>query len=90
MKYFVLLVILLIILGCSKTPINAPIDHNSSLEGFVTFEDGPLDSITANVTLFRQGETNALRQTQSNTIGFYHFDNLTSGIFQIKFYQLKI
>ena len=83
MKYFIVLVSLLIIFGCSKTPINAPIDHNSSLEGFVTFEDSSLDSITANVTLFRQGETNAIRQTQSNTIGFYHFDNLTSGIFQI-------
>ena len=83
MKYFVLLVSLLIMFSCSETPINAPIDHNSSLEGFVTFEDGSPDSLTANVTLFRQGETNAMRHTQSDTIGFYHFDYLTSGIFQI-------
>ena len=83
MKYFVLLLSLLIVFSCSETPIIAPIDHNSSLEGFVRFEDGSPNSITADVTLYRQGETNIIRQTQTDTTGFYHFDNLTSGIFQI-------
>ena len=83
MKYFVLLLSLLIVFSCSETPIIAPIDHNSSLEGFVRFEDGSPNSITADVTLYRLGETNAFRQTQTDATGFYHFDNLTSGIFQI-------
>ena len=83
MKYIVLLFSLLIIFSCSETPNVAPIDHNSSLEGFVTFEDGSPDSLTTDVSLVRYGETNVISQTQSDMIGFYHFDNLTSGIFQI-------
>ena len=83
MKYFVLIISLLIISSCSKTPGEPPIDHNSSLEGFVIFEDGSPDSITADVTLYRQGETNIIRQAQTDTTGFYQFHNLTPGIFQI-------
>jgi len=85
-KHFVLLACLFIFFGCTETPSEPPIGHNSSLEGFVIFEDGSPDSITADVTLYKQGETNAIRQTQSDTLGFYHFDNLTSGIFQINLF----
>ena len=80
---------LLIISSCSKTPGEPPIDHNSSLEGYVTFEDGSPDGISANIILYRQGETNAIRQTQSDTIGFYQFEDLTSGIFQINFFATE-
>ena len=89
MKLFVLLTCLFIFFSCSETPDNAPIDHNSSLEGYVTFEDGSPDSISANIILYRQGETNAIRQTQSDTIGFYQFEDLTSGIFQINFFATE-
>ena len=75
--------VILILFACEKTPSDAPFNHNSSLEGFVRFEQGSPDSITANVQLFFQNETILIAETQTDTTGYYLFQNLSSGVYQI-------
>ena len=85
MKNIIFLINLLIIFSCSETPVDPPIDHNSSLEGYIIFEGSSPESLSTDITLFREGEVDAINQTQSDPTGFYYFDDLTSGNFQINF-----
>jgi len=85
MKNIILISIIAILtlFACEKNPNEAPFNHNSSLAGFVNFEQATRDSIIADVKLFFQGETILIAETQTDTSGFYDFHNLASGIYQI-------
>ena len=82
---YYLLFSLFIISGCSETPAIAPIDHDASLEGYVTFEDEEPENLSADVSLTREGETDIINQMQSDANGFYHFENLNPGTYQVNF-----
>jgi len=57
---------------------------NSSLEGYINFEDAAPDTISANVFLYYQDETNAVASTQTDTIGYFMFDQLFAGLYELR------
>ena len=47
---------------------------NSSLEGYVNFQDASPDTVSANVFLYYQNEVDAVATSQTDTTGFFRFD----------------
>ena len=84
MKYLIILILLVIISSCDKTPNAALFDHNSSLAGYVIFEDSSPDSVQADIQVFNDQETMLLAETQTNPAGYYSVDRLAGGIYQVK------
>jgi len=71
------------IFGCSKTPNEAPYDHNSSLEGYVTFEEGSTDTLQANVKVFFQDDATLVAETLTLNSGYYLLENLISATYSL-------
>jgi len=83
MKKIYLFLWLFIIFSCSETPIDAPLDHNSVIEGIVNSNSN--ESLISSVKLYRQGEINHIGETQSDLTGYYMFKNLNQGDYQLNF-----
>ena len=79
---------LLFLFGCSESPTVAPIDHDASLQGYITFEEDPSNVLSVSVSIIRDGEIEAINQTQSDSAGFYYFEDLNPGTYQVNFYLL--
>jgi len=71
--------ILLMITGCDDSSTEIVFDHNSALEGYVTFEDNSPDTLSAQVMVSRDNVQ--LAETMTDTQGYYLFENLASGTY---------
>ena len=83
MMVLILSIFGILFFGCEKTPCKAPFNHNSSLEGSITFEDGTPDSIKADVQAYFQDQTILIAETQTDTTGYFFLGNLSSGEYQL-------
>jgi hypothetical protein len=68
--------IILIIAGCEDNT-NTVFDHNASLQGYVTFQNGSPDTLSAVITISRNNME--LAETYSDITGYYLVNNLASG-----------
>ncbi len=57
---------------------------NSSLEGYVNFEDATPDTVSANVFLYYQDESDAVASTQTDTTGYFMFAQLYAGLYELR------
>ncbi len=71
-----ILMILLFIAGCEDNT-GIVFDHNASLQGYVIFEEGTPDTLSAQVTVSR--DNIQLADTMTDTTGYYLLENLASG-----------
>jgi hypothetical protein len=69
----------LLLTGCEDSATETVFDHNSSLEGYVTFEDNSPDTLSAMIKVSRYNLQ--LAETMSDSTGYYLLENLSSGIY---------
>ena len=74
----------LIIFSCAKTPIEAPFAHNSSLIGFVNFENASPDTTTAEVDLFQQNQGIKIATTNTDNTGKFSFTGISADTYQLQ------
>ncbi len=83
-KKFIFPLIVVILAACSKTNIETPFNHNSSLSGKVYFENAQPDTTMASVTLFEQNQGTKIATTQTDNSGEFMFKDLTQDIYQLQ------
>ena len=85
MKNIILFVILIFIfVSCSKTTPEAPFAHNSTLVGFVKFENALSDTVEAEVSLFQQSQGIKIASTQTDKNGKFVFEDISADTYQIQ------
>lgn len=85
-KWIFLIATFVLLLGCDlfkDNPDEPPFTYNSSLEGYVNFEDGSPDTISAKVQAYQMGQTTLMGETYTDTSGYYFIDKLSSGTYQL-------
>jgi len=71
--------ILLMFTGCDDSSTEIVYDHNSTLEGYITFVDNSPDTLSAQVMVSRDNVQ--LAETMTDTLGYYLIENLSSGTY---------
>ncbi len=85
MKNIILFVILIFMfVSCSKTTPEAPFAHNSTLVGFVKFENALSDTVEAEVSLFQQSQGIKIASTQTDKNGKFVFEDISADTYQIQ------
>ncbi|MCF7913361.1 MAG: carboxypeptidase-like regulatory domain-containing protein [Candidatus Cloacimonetes bacterium] len=69
----------LLLTGCEDSATETVFDHNSSLEGYVTFEDNSPDTLSAMIIVSRNNLQ--LAETTTDSTGYYLLENLSSGTY---------
>ena len=85
-KWIFLFAGLALLLGCDifkDNPDKPPFTYNSALEGYVNFEEGAPDTISAKVQAYQMGQTTLMGETFTDTSGYYFIDKLSSGTYQL-------
>jgi len=84
---FIFSVLIIISLVCcdilKNNPANSPYTYNSSVEGYVGFEDGSPDTLIAIVQAYKEGISTIMGETTTDTNGYYFMDKLSSGTYQL-------
>ncbi|MCF7918834.1 MAG: hypothetical protein K9N06_02850 [Candidatus Cloacimonetes bacterium] len=79
--YFLLIPALFFLGSCEENTTQSVFDHNASLEGYVLFEDGSPDTLSAEVSASRNNLILAV--TQTDTCGYYLMEELSTGEYYI-------
>ena len=85
-KWIFLFAGLALLLSCDifkDNPDKPPFTYNSALEGYVNFEEGAPDTISAKVQAYQMGQTTLMGETFTDTSGYYFIDKLSSGTYQL-------
>ncbi|MBC8527668.1 MAG: carboxypeptidase regulatory-like domain-containing protein [Candidatus Cloacimonetes bacterium] len=85
-RWFFLIGCLLFMLGCDlfkDNPDEPPFTYNSSLEGYVNFEEGNPDTIFAKVQTYKEGISTLMGESITDTNGYFLIGNLSYGTYHI-------
>ncbi|HHE40136.1 MAG TPA: carboxypeptidase regulatory-like domain-containing protein [Candidatus Cloacimonetes bacterium] len=78
-----ILVTVLFLLSCDKTPFLAPYSYNAILKGIIQFEDGSPDTLTATVQAYKTGVSTLQGEATTDTAGAFEIKNLSEGTYQL-------
>jgi len=84
-KIFILAILItaVFLMSCDKTPFLAPYSYNAILKGFIQFDDGSPDTLTATVQAYKSGVSTLQGETTTDATGAFEIKNLSEGTYQL-------